>query len=223
MESFQQMSAGSTYLFLCNRFTDMIIFTALRVAYVVTALSSLVFAQVAYSDSITPVQQMNPCTCWAASAAMMLSARDGIPYTEISAAQAAGTYFEKRVKAIVPGEHCENQGLLGDDVNKFADALGLTVNPPNNPTLAQWQTMLIKGPVWAGVALKEGTASWFGHIVVVTSISKLGGSNPDVTYIDPMYGTFRTVKFDLLRAAIEAVPEHWAPKKKLPSQFLYWK
>ncbi|MBF6036210.1 hypothetical protein H8F23_23425 [Pseudomonas sp. P155] len=201
----------------------MMIFTALRVASAVTALSSLGFASVAYSGAAMPVQQMSPCTCWAASAAMMLSARDGIPYTELSAAQAAGADFVTRVQAVVPGENCEYQGLPGDDVNRFAGALGLTVNPPNNPTLAQWQTMLTKGPVWAGIVLKEGAASWFGHIIVVTSISTLGAPNPDVTFIDPKDGTFHTVKFDVLKTAIENVPEQWAPTMKLPTQFLYWK
>jgi hypothetical protein len=66
--------------------------------------------------------------------------------------------FRKTRKDNRADEHGEKQGLLGDDVNKFADALGLTVSPSKNSTLAQWQTMLTKGPVWAGVALKEGNA-----------------------------------------------------------------
>jgi len=186
------------------------------------SLSLAVFAPVVHSAPLTLLKQVSDCTCWAAAAAMMLSARDGVPYTELSAAEVAGTSYVERVKTSIPGEQCENQGLPGGDVEAFAKAIGLAVNPPNNPTLARWQEMLSKGPVWAGVALEDGAAKWFVHVIVVTSMSAMDGSNPDVTYADPSDGAFHTIKFSKLEMAIENVPQHWDPKFKLPAQFLYW-
>ncbi|OOG42679.1 hypothetical protein B0E51_04310 [Rhodanobacter sp. C05] len=169
-----------------------------------------------------PLKQAGECTCWAAAAAMMLSAKYGVPYTELSAADAAGTSYVTRVNAKIPGEQCENQGLPGDEVDAFAKAIGLAVNPINNPTLARWRQMLSKGPVWAGIALQDGNTKWFAHIIVVTSMSNTDGVNPDVTYADPSDGSFHTIMFDRLETVIENVPELWDSKTKLPTQFLYW-
>lgn len=168
-----------------------------------------------------PVKQAYTCSCWAAAAAMILSARNNVPYTELNAALKLGVTFAAKVEPGDPDDTCQKRGVSLSELPLLASKLSMKIYPPNNPSLSQWRVMLTKEPVWAGIGVQDGSGQWMGHVLVVTHIADDGSNDPDTTYVDPSDGLFHIVKFSQLLNKLEQYPKMNPAWKTLTIQYLY--
>lgn len=100
--------------------------------------------------TVDPIAQSKSMSCWAAAAAMLLSWKSGLPNTELAGAQAAGEYYVNAFNSDV--------GLLGSEVEDFANRLSLNVEQPQNYTPDGYNQLLMRhGPLWAGAVIHNST------------------------------------------------------------------
>jgi hypothetical protein len=93
---------------------------------------------------------------------MLLSWKNGIPYTEFSAAQAAGNNFVIAFST--------DAGLAGPEVAELANALHLTAEAPQNWSPTGYCDLLkAHGPLWIGTAIFYANSS-YKHVRVVRGI-----------------------------------------------------
>ena len=120
-------------------------------------------------NDVELVPQMTNMSCWAASAAMVVSWRDQISIDPQEIAGGTGVWGAYR------------HGLWPRDHAALADAWGLVKEPPQSYTIEGWRQLIEQnGPLWLGVAVPSG------HAVVVTGLS--GDGTPEgtaVRYHDP--------------------------------------
>lgn len=128
--------------------------------------------------NVTPIAQTKTMSCWAAAAAMLLSWKNGIPFTEFSAAQAAGNNFVIAFQT--------NTGLFGTEIGPLASALHLTTEAPQNFTVAGYANLLTAhGPLWVGTAIFSSTKV-YRHVRIlrgVTGDGTFGGTTARI--VDP--------------------------------------
>ena len=112
--------------------------------------------------SVQPIAQSMSMSCWTAAAAMLLSWKNGIAYTELQIAQQAGPGFEN--------DFTSNRGLTGPEVGSFATALALVAEPPQNWTVDGYAALLSShGPLWVGSVITDAN-SIYKHVRVLTGI-----------------------------------------------------
>ncbi len=100
--------------------------------------------------NVAAIAQTKTMSCWAAAAAMLLTWKNGIPYTEFSAAQAAGNNFVISFQS--------NTGIAGTEVAELANALHLKAEPPQNWTVPGYADLQrAHGPLWVGPAIFSAT------------------------------------------------------------------
>lgn len=128
--------------------------------------------------NVSPIAQTKTMSCWAAAAAMMLTWRNGVPYTELSAAQAAGNNFVVSFQS--------NIGLAGTEIAELANALHLKSEAPQNWTVAGYANLLTAhGPLWVGTAIFSPTLT-YRHVRIlrgVTGDGTFGGTTAWI--VDP--------------------------------------
>lgn len=128
--------------------------------------------------NITPVAQTQTMSCWAAAAAMLLTWKKGVAYTESSAAQAAGDYYVNAFNS--------NAGLLGLEVANFAQSLSLKAEAPQNFTPDGYNQLLTaRGPLWVGTAI-FGSNAVYRHVRILRGL--IGDGSLDGTtalVVDP--------------------------------------
>lgn len=112
---------------------------------------------------VTPIAQSKTMSCWAAAAAMLLTWKNGIPYTEYSAANAAGNNFLVAFQT--------NQGLPGTTIVELASALNLKAEAPQNWTVVGYANLLkAHGPLWVGTAIFSST-SIYRHVRILRGVT----------------------------------------------------
>lgn len=113
--------------------------------------------------NVNPIAQTKSMSCWAAAAAMLLTWKNGIPYSELSAAQTAGNNFAVAFRT--------DTGLAGAEVAELAHALHLKAEPPQNWTVAGYANLLTAhGPLWVGTAIFSNTIT-YRHVRVLRGLS----------------------------------------------------
>jgi len=176
------------------------------------------------SEQITPVRQTSTNTCWASVATMLVSWRDGKPYTIIEAMADAGEEYARAFE--------NNRPLMGTDKDRFLAALRVEAEAPQDFSLSGWVDLLRKyGPLWVTT---EGPGDVFSvHAILVTGI--YGDGSPTGTrfrYVDPLGGLRKTETLQLIMDRFDAVgradmgkdrrgdfrPQvvHASPRSKLP-------
>lgn len=135
-------------------------------------------APVDIMHDITPIAQTKTMSCWAAAAAMLLSWKNGIPYTELSAAQAAGNNY------VIAFQN--NTGLFGTEIGPLATALSLKTEPPRNYTAEGFANLLTDhGPLWIGTAIFSATHV-YRHVRILRGVLGDGtSSGSDAHVVDP--------------------------------------
>lgn len=135
-------------------------------------------ASVNVVHNVAPIAQTKTMSCWAAAAAMMLTWKNGIPYTEFSAAQTAGNNFLIAFQT--------NTGLFGTEVGPLASALNLKTEAPQNWTVAGYANLLTAhGPLWVGTAIFSPTKT-YRHVRILRGLSgdgTFGGTTARI--VDP--------------------------------------
>jgi hypothetical protein len=130
--------------------------------------------------NVSPIAQSKPNSCWAASAAMLLSWKASIPISEQMAAHDAGSTFEYAFNA--------DSGLYGSEIANFAAALGLTTEAPQNYTAAGYSQLLAQhGPLWVGTAIFS-TKQTYKHVRVLRGIDGNDDSDAILYIVDPAGG-----------------------------------
>lgn len=128
--------------------------------------------------NVAPITQSKSMSCWAAAAAMMLSWKAGLPISEREAARRAGATLEAKFNA--------NAGLPGTEIATLAQALGLTVEAPQNYLPTGYHSLLVAhGPLWIGTAIFSQTQT-YKHVRIVRGIIGDGGIDTSSLFIvDP--------------------------------------
>jgi Papain-like cysteine protease AvrRpt2 len=120
--------------------------------------------------------------CWAAAAAMMLSWRDQVDYTEAEAARLAGSDFVRLLEA-------KGHGIEASAKGEFLKRVGLTAEAPKTFTARGLRELLQEhGPLWVTVNQGDDNDPYFvlPHARVIVAID--GDGTPEgtfVTYLDP--------------------------------------
>ena len=124
------------------------------------------------------VAQSTPMSCWAAAAASLLGWKGNIPLTEQDVVSQAGEPFETLFQT--------EAGLAGPDVAKFAAALGLLTEVPQNWGVGGYVALLTaKGPLWVGSALSYNGFT-YRHVRILTGLVGDGSfDNTTAFVIDP--------------------------------------
>jgi hypothetical protein len=128
--------------------------------------------------SVAPIAQTKNMSCWAAAAAMLLTWKHGIPYTEFAAAQAAGNNYVIAFQS--------NTGLFGTEIGPLAAALNLKTEAPQNYTATGYANLLsAHGPLWIGTAIFS-SPTVYRHVRVLRGVKGDGTSDGTTGYIvDP--------------------------------------
>ncbi len=112
----------------------------------------------------SPFQQTKKWSCWAAAAVILMRWRNKIPISEADVAKLAGPAFQQ---AFV-----DDTGLNGQDIAKFAAALGLVAEAPQNFSPAGYHDLVKKhGPIWVGARLDKGTDRSRRHVRVLKGVT----------------------------------------------------
>lgn len=148
--------------------------------------------------AVAPIAQQKSKSCWAASAAMLLTWKNGIPVSESQAAQRAGGSFEYAFNA--------NNGLFGSEIANLAAALNLRVEAPQNYLPAGYHDLLTAhGPLWVGTAIFSKTHV-YRHVRVVRGIVGDGGFTTSRLYIvDPCGGRDYTASVQQFSTEMETI------------------
>jgi hypothetical protein len=120
-------------------------------------------------DDVTLVAQPTGKSCWATSAAMLLTWRDGSQVTPDDVAKKTGFTDEMTT------------GLYPKDNRSFAASLGLLGEPPQSYTIDGFRDMLERyGPLWLA---EQENAERFVHAIVVTGMYSDGAPDGSDTYL----------------------------------------
>lgn len=128
--------------------------------------------------TVTPIAQTKTMSCWAAAAAMLLTWKNGIPITELSAAQNAGNNYVIAFQS--------NTGLRGTEIGPLAMALNLKTEAPQSYTAEGYANLLAAhGPLWVGTAIFSATIV-YRHVRILRGVRGDGTSNGTTAYVvDP--------------------------------------
>lgn len=128
--------------------------------------------------NVAPLAQTKTMSCWAAAAAMLLSWKNHSPYTELSAATAAGPTYLYAFNS--------NSGLPGPAVAELAAALHLSVEAPQSWTPEGYANLLkLHGPLWIGTAIFD-PASTYRHVRILRGVTGDGTFDGTTAWIvDP--------------------------------------
>jgi hypothetical protein len=147
------------------------------------------------------VQQPDPDTCWAATAAMMVMYRDSARYT---ISEAMGT-IDGRWQTRFDNGH----GLPSTEMSWFMNDAGLVAEPPSMNFTVERIAGLVEahGPLWmnADVNPGQGTLPHARLIVKVTGDGTPSGT--DVRFVDPSGGAVYKRTFEQFAAELEEEPE----------------
>jgi hypothetical protein len=135
-------------------------------------------ANIDISYVVAPVKQSNDWCCWAAAAAMLLSWKNNLPCTDIAAAQTAGQIYVDAFN--------QQTGLLGSQIQGFANALNFKTEAPQNWTPDGYNQLLTTyGPLWIGTAIFSGTKV-YKHVRVLYALKGDGTFDGTIaSLIDP--------------------------------------
>jgi hypothetical protein len=131
--------------------------------------------------TIPKIAQPTDNTCWAATATMMLSWKDGKTYPITEVINKAGNFYR--------GKFDRDQGLSGAEKPDFLRSLRLRAEPPQSYSVNGWLSLLrTNGALW--VTTNEGSNQRFAiHARIVKGI--VGDGSADATFlsiIDPAGG-----------------------------------
>lgn len=154
---------------------------------VILSLSSLPFlvtSQSANAQAVNTVENAKPFaqtktwSCWAAAAVILLRWKDGMNYSELDVATMAGNKYKNAFT--------QNTGLLGSDIQDFANKLGLTTEAPQNFTPGGYESLIKNhGPIWVAADLgSQGKPR--GHVRVLRGVTGDGTFNGSTAWVlDP--------------------------------------
>lgn len=136
------------------------------VALVAVPLEGLAKAiDVDHGPKIKPVNQGNANLCWLASAAMLVSAKRGMPITMATLAKELGAPYDDLYTA---GQQSENGGALSTSLVKpLADRLRMKTDGLKSFTVDAWAAKIGAGPIFVA-GFTEGAK--MGHAVVITGL-----------------------------------------------------
>lgn len=136
-----------------------------------------VMAKIDFNVNVRAIAQTKDMSCWAAASAMLLTWKIGINYSELMAAQAAGSNFVIAFN--------ENRGVLSPEIVELAHALHLSHEAPQNFDALGWEKLLRNyGPLWVGTAI-FGEQHVYRHVRVVRGIKGDGTSATELNILDP--------------------------------------
>ncbi len=150
------------------------------------------------SYDVPLLEQPSENTCWATTAAMMLSWHDNVCYTIQAAMDHAGNMYRQQFDG--------DQGLAGSQKPAFLSTLGMRSEPPQDYAAEGLASLLrAYGPLW--VTTDEAPDQNFAiHARVLTGIS--GDGTPDGTLLqinDPADGMPHTETLNVFQQKFDKV------------------
>lgn len=166
--------------------------------------TSGVLAQV--TGIVPKLMQKNNMACWASSATMMMSWKEGIPLLSVPdvLSQAGNQYLTK---------FNNGEGLLASEKEAFITTLGMTGEAPANYSLQQYIDWLnTYGPLWITTDSASGAGVFSPHARILTKIVGTGtpdGKGTDFIFNDPATGTEKQEHFaDFIKAFEQMITDN---------------
>lgn len=166
--------------------------------------TSGVLAQV--TGIVPKLMQKNNMACWATSATMMMSWKEGIPLLSVPdvLSQAGNQYLTK---------FNNGEGLLANEKEAFITTLGMTGEAPANYSLQQYIDWLnTYGPLWITTDSASGAGVFSPHARILTKIVGTGtpdGKGTDFIFNDPATGTEKQEHFaDFIKAFEQMITDN---------------
>jgi outer membrane protein OmpA-like peptidoglycan-associated protein len=146
---------------------------------------------------VPALAQPSGMTCWATVATMMISWKENRSIPIADALSLIGGSWAAKFHA--------NKGLTAAEKPVFLAAAGLIPEPPMNPSIDGWASMLRRyGPLWVTTDEAAGDDNWAIHARVMRGIH--GDGTPDgtrVDIVDPAGGREYTETFAHFQAKFE--------------------
>ncbi|MNK04836.1 hypothetical protein D3C87_227090 [compost metagenome] len=130
-------------------------------------------------------------TCWATVTTMVVSRKAGRTLGIPVVLAEYGTNYLDIYKEDLK---CNCRGLKPNEANTFFPAVGLTIEPPQSPTIQRWFDLMQKNDSPLIVVVGEKGNFPYYHAIVVTAFQGNGQpTGTTITYIDPDGGKENTL------------------------------